>query len=324
MALPAQRPAPVPSAPTAPSKMSLASIVRGKQERPIRVVLYGEAGIGKSTFGSEAPSPIFVGAEDGTSHLDVARFPAPDGWPDILEAVRVLERDEHGFKTVVFDTLDWMEPLIWDFICKRDRMENIESYGYQKGQKVVAPGEWRIFLAALERVYTRRNMNVIMLAHSHVKEFKNPEGSNYDRWQMKIEPVAAAIIREWSDATLFARFETFAQHEESDKKKQRRAKGFGTDKRIIHAIQTAAYDAKNRYSLPAEMPLDWATFEAATKARQTGTPDELKAAIREAIPQIPEKHRAAVEASLEKAGDDAEKLAKLNAWCNANVPEVQQ
>src|SRR5689334_17219845 len=139
-----QRPQPQ----VAPSRMKLANVVKGKIKRPVRVVLYGPEGVGKSTFGAGAPKPIFLGAEDGTAQLDVSRFPAPERYEDILEALRVLATDEHDYETLVVDSLDWVEPLMWNYMCKRDGQDNIVAYGYGKGFDL-AVDEWRKFLAAL-------------------------------------------------------------------------------------------------------------------------------------------------------------------------------
>ncbi|RYZ41299.1 MAG: hypothetical protein EOO72_07980, partial [Myxococcaceae bacterium] len=101
------------SKPPVPSRMTLDALVRGKRAAPLRVVLYGVEGIGKSTFGASAPAPIFLGAEDGTDHLDVTRFPSPESWQEVLDAVRVLTTEQHDYRTLVVDTLDWAEPLLW-------------------------------------------------------------------------------------------------------------------------------------------------------------------------------------------------------------------
>jgi hypothetical protein len=104
--------------PQQPSRMKLAAVTRGRLERPTRVLLYGVEGVGKSTFAASAPAPIFIAAEDGTAQLDVARFPEPKTWSDVLEAVGELATSEHVFKTLVVDTLDWLEPLCWATFAK--------------------------------------------------------------------------------------------------------------------------------------------------------------------------------------------------------------
>src|SRR5690348_6173787 len=128
-----------------PSRMTVANIVRGRQDRPRRILLHGVEGVGKSTFGASAERPVFLGPEDGTAHLDVPRFPAPETWTEALEAIDALRTATHDYQHLVIDTLDWLEPLNWTHICQRDHQDNIESYGYGKGY-VAALDEWRVFV----------------------------------------------------------------------------------------------------------------------------------------------------------------------------------
>ena len=55
-------------------------ISRGKIATAQRIVLMGVEGIGKSTFASMFPDPLFIDTEGSTSDLDVARLPAPESW----------------------------------------------------------------------------------------------------------------------------------------------------------------------------------------------------------------------------------------------------
>lgn len=297
-----------------PSRMSLASLVKGRQTKPIRVLLYGVEGVGKSTFGANAPAPIFLGAEDGTAHLDVSRFPMPESWKEVLDAVRVLTVEAHDFKTLVVDTLDWAEPLLWAHICARDNEKSIESYGYGKGYQA-ALDEWRIFLAAMERMREAKGMHVVLLAHSWIKPFKNPAGPDYDRYEMKLNAKAGGLLKEWSDVVLFANHDIGAAMDE----KTKRFKGVSTSARLMFTTRTHAYDAKNRYDLPERMPLDWVTFHEAVQAHKPAEPAKLIEAIKANAEQISAEEKAKALEYLEKASGDAAKLAKVNAWVNGKI-----
>ncbi|WP_163869630.1 ATP-binding protein [Myxococcus eversor] len=298
--------------------MTLGAVVRGKRETPSRIVLYGVEGIGKSTFGANAPAPIFLEAEDGTNHIDVARFPSPKTWQEILDAVRVLTTDSHEYRTLVVDTLDWAEPLLWAHICQRDGVTDIEAYGYGKGY-TAALDEWRVFLAALDRLRRAKGMNIILLAHSQIRPFKNPEGEDFDRYEMKLHAKAAGLIKEWSEHVLFSNYETFAAKDS----KTKRVRGVSTGARLVYTTRTAAYDAKNRGNLPESMPLSWEDFAAALEAQRPADPKALEAAIREKAERLPEEHKRNALSAIERAGGDAVKLAKLNDWCNARLGEVE-
>lgn len=299
----ARGPQPAPAS----SRMTLAAVHKGKRRVPDRILLYGVEGVGKSTFGADAPNPIFIAGEEGVSHLDVASFPQPESFDDVLGAVRVLIEDQHDYKTVVFDTADWIEPLVWESICKRNNCRTIEDPGYGKGYNIT-PDEWRKLLAALERLQERRGMEVIFLAHAAIRNFSNPAGQDYARYEIKLHKFAAALIKEWCRSNLFAMHEEFAQKD----KGQIKAKGVSTGRRVIYTERTAAYDAKNRDGLPPELPLSYADFAAARESGQPASPEKLRTealALLEALSPEPEK-RAQIASTIEKAGTNATMLAK--------------
>jgi hypothetical protein len=308
------QPKPPPAA--APRRMTLGSVTRGPIQQPLRIMLFGPEGIGKSTFGANAPNPIFLGAEDGTGQLDVARFPEPRSWADALDAVRELTEAEHPYKTLVVDTLDWLEPLVWRHVCERDRKRTIEEYGYGKGY-VAALDEWRVLVAAFERLRRAKPVNVVLLAHSLVRTFKNPEGDDYDRFNLKINEKAAGLLKEWCDAVLFANYETHVL------KDGNRAKGYGGGARVMHTERRAAWDAKNRFGLPEKLPLDWAEFREAVKANAGAKAAEaIRREIAERLPRVAdEERRKDIAAKAAAAGDNVSQLRvelnRINALTTA-------
>ncbi len=299
-------------------RMKLDSITKGKRALPTRILLYGVEGVGKSTFGANAPSPIFLGAEDGTSQLDVARFPNPEKWQDVLDAVHTLTMDSHAYETLVIDTLDWAEPLLWTHICARDNQANVESYGYGKGFSA-ALDEWRVFLAALERLRKAKPMHVILMAHSWIKPFKNPEGDDFDRYELKLNAKASGLLKEWADAVLFTNYETFA-HKDA---KTKRVRGVSNGARVIYTTRTAAYDAKNRYSLPETLPLSWADFATAMDTQQQADPTALLAEIERKAKLLGGDLEKQALAAIGRANGDATKLSQLNSWANSKLIEKE-
>lgn len=311
-----QQAAPKPQPVVQPSRMRLANVVKGKIKRPVRITLYGPEGVGKSTFGAGAPKPIFLGAEDGTAQLDVARFPSPERFEDVLEALLVLSRETHDYDSLVVDSLDWIEPLIWQYICKRDGEKNIESYGYGKGY-VTAIDEWRRFFAGLEYLQRAKPMHVILLAHSWIKPFKNPEGEDFDRYELKLDKKAAGLAKEWSEAVLFTTWETYAKKDEKTKK----VKGVSTGARIVYTERTAAYDAKNRFSLPDELPLSWADFYAAVETGAVAPVADLQSEIARKAALLGGDLEKMIAETVAKAGNNAESLARINNKVNAKIAE---
>lgn len=298
--------------------MSLARVVRGKLAKPVRVLIYGVEGVGKSSFAAASPQPIFFGAEDGTSELDVARFPEPSTWAEAFEAITELATAEHDYQTLVIDTLDWLEPLCWAAVCagKKDKagkaIESIEGFGYGKGY-TAALDLWRQLTAALETLRTKRNMNTIQIAHSWIKSFKNPAGEDFDRYEMKLHAKASGLLREWNDAVLFATHETLTYEANG------RVKGISSGARVIYTERCAAWDAKNRYDLPDRLPLDWESFYEAVQSHRPGDPEELKARINELLKNADEKLATRANAALTSAGSDAAELARIANKLSATI-----
>lgn len=301
--------APAPSAAPAPSRMTLASITRGRTVQPLRVVVYGPGGVGKSTFGAQAPSPIFLGPEDGSSLLDVARFPHPTGWGDIIEAVRTLTTEQHEFQTLVIDSADWAEPLCWAEACRLAGKRTIEDFGYGKGY-IAALDEWRKLIAAIEAMRKAKRMHVVVIAHGEVKAFKDPDitnGGDYDRWQLKLNKSAAGLLTEWCDELTFATFRTFAVKADPNGPDKKRARGAGTD-RVLHTERRPAFDAKSRHGLPSEMSLSWDEFFAATQRGEGELLANLRAEVSTALetlaavaPDVAAKAREACDATTDPA-----------------------
>jgi len=289
-------------------------VVRGRQEVPDRVLIFGVEGIGKSSWAAAAPSPVFVAAEDGTSQLDVARLPKPETWQAVLDQIEQLRVSEHDFKTVVFDTLDALEPLLWAHISKRDNKANIEDYGYGKGY-VAALDEWRVFLSALERLRRERQMGTVLIAHSLIKLFKNPEGEDFDRFELKLNPKAGGLLKEWCDAVLFAHWETYA---DKKKKDDPRAKGLSTGARIVSTERTAAWDAKNRYGLPQTLPLSYEDYARAKASPRSAL--ELQLSISTKVEALNDAEvTAKVTQAVKEAGNDTTKLINIDNRMTATL-----
>lgn len=311
----------------AAERMSLASIKTGRLKKPPRVLLYGIDKIGKSTFGSKAPKPVFLGPEDGSSELDVARFPEPESWADVRIGLRRLTEESHSFQTLVLDTLDWLEPMCWEQVCKDKGLSDIEEPGFGKGY-TAALDLWRVLVADLEKLRRAKNMGVILLAHSAVKEFKNPEGENYDRYQLKLQKDAAGFFREWVDALLFATHEVQAVKKNA-KNKNEKAKGIDIGSRVIKTQRRAAYDAGNRYGLPEMIPLDWDAFAAGIAAHDPIAAQKIRDEIRRMTenPALPGDVYNAVAESVSESGDDLGELnrikTKLEAVLNGLDPKKE-
>jgi len=212
-----------------------------------------------------APKPVFIQTEDGLANIETARFPLAESFDDILSAIMALYSDQHDFQTVVVDSADWLEQLIWKEVIRRrpttDRgrdITSIEDYGFAKGY-TYALDPWREVLDGLNALRNERGMMVILIAHAKIERFENPETDAYDRYSPRLNKHASALIQEWCDEVLFATYKVHTKQTEEGFDKTR-TRGIGTGDRIIRTTERPAHMAKNRLSLPEEMPLNFAAY----------------------------------------------------------------
>ena len=236
--------------------MSKYSVTTGVQAAPVKTVLYGPEGIGKSTFASHFPDPVFIDTEGGTKRLNVARLPQPTSWAMLLDEVAEVRKGNVPCSTLVIDTADWAERLCIQAVCARAKVNGIEDFGYGKGHTYVKE-EFSKLLDALEEVLNAGH-NVVVLAHAAITKFEQPDAvGNYDRWSMKTSKQVAPLLREWCDMLLFANYKTVVEKAGSGPNAKNKASG---GRRVLYTTHHPCWDAKNRFGLPEEVPLDYASI----------------------------------------------------------------
>ena len=230
-------------------------ITRGKQPGAQKVVLYGPEGIGKSTFASKFPEPVFIDTEGSTRHMDVARLPKPSSWNLLMSAVKYVRDNPSVCKTLIIDTLDWAEALCTQHVCDTAQKKGVEDFGYGKGYVYVAE-EFGRLLNLLDEIIDR-GINVLGTAHAKMRKFEQPEETGaYDRWEMKMSKNLAPLVKEWSDALLFANYKILTVRSGEDKKTVKAQGG----RRTMYTAHHPCWDAKNRWGLPEEVEFDYSAI----------------------------------------------------------------
>jgi len=233
----------------------LNQIRKGKTLRPPRIFLYSTHGIGKSTFASQSSNPIFITTEDGLDALDVSSFPKATTSKEVLEAVEQLYTQEHEFQTVVLDSADWLENIM---INEIEKEHDAKELAYGKSAVFLAE-KWREILTAFDALRNDKNMTVIFIGHSEIKRFDSPETDSYDRYQPKLSSKGSALIQEWADCVFFANYKTVIKKEDVGFNKEKN-RAISNGQRVIFTQEKPSYLAKNRYSLPETIDLNWQAF----------------------------------------------------------------
>ena len=228
-------------------------IIEGKEKRPLKIVIYGPEGIGKSTFASQFPDPLFIDTEGGTSNLDIRRIKCNKSWDELISVVKEIKDNPNICKTIVLDTADWSESLCTNAVCEKYRKNNIEDFGYGKGY-VYLVDEFSKLLTLLDQLI-EAGINVVINAHAKPRKFELPEEQGaFDRYEMKLSKQVAPLLKEWCDALFFVNYKIYVITTENNSKK---AQG---GKRVLYTTHNPTYDAKNRFDLPEELELKFTSI----------------------------------------------------------------
>lgn len=240
-------------------------ITSGKIASAQKIICYGPEGIGKTTFASHFPSPLFIDTEGSTKELDVRRLPKPSSWTMLLQEVDYVRENPHLCGTLIIDTADWAEDLaikhVLDtkLVSKQGEVaaKGIEDFGYGKGYTYLME-EYGRLLNELERI-VEQGVNVVLTAHAIMRKFEQPdELGSYDRWELKLEKKVSPLVKEWADMVLFANYKTYVVNVDNQGAAKGKNKAQG-GMRVMYTAHHPAWDAKNRKGLADELPFD---FEA--------------------------------------------------------------
>ena len=229
------------------------NITSGPTATAQKVVLYGVEGIGKSTFASQFPNPVFIDTEGSTSNMNVQRLDNPNSWQMLLDEVNYVKQSRIC-STLIIDTADWAETLANQHIIARNGITSIEDLGYGKGYIMVGEefGKLLNLLSDLIGI----GINVVITAHADIKKFEKPdELGKFDRYQLKLSKQCAPLLKEWADVVLFANYETTVITDSKTKSKV--ATG---GQRVMYTTHHPAWDAKNRHGLSDKLPFDFGTI----------------------------------------------------------------
>lgn len=233
---------------------------------PPKITIYADGGIGKTTFGTQAESPVFVPTENGlVAFPHIPQYPQSKTFEEFMGYITELASVPHQYKTLVVDSVDWLEPLILDKVCRESNVKNIEDANGGFGKWTVAALDiWREYYSALDYLNQQKSMTIIQIAHAQIKRYDNPETQGYDRINIKLQDgkstSAAALLFEWSDIVLYANYYVGITKEvlpgSTKKNVKERARAVGSGERVLHTTERPAFKAKNRFGMPEQITFD--------------------------------------------------------------------
>ena len=230
----------------------LEHVISGIVKKPEKMLIYGEPGVGKSTLASLCPKPIVVATEDGVSHIDVDKFPTCKTYLSVKKVLQFLSSKQHFYETVVVDSLDWLEKLIWAAVCQENNCDSIADLGYGKGYKKAAAKVAEI-ISLLDKI-VENGIHVVCIAHEKIEHVQNPETKDYHRHTPRLHNDANDLFTEWAYHVIFAYHKVIVKTEEGQWGSER-GRGVG-GQRFLRCNTKPGAVAKNRAGAPDDIAFD--------------------------------------------------------------------
>lgn len=246
----------------------------GFDHKPPFLVINGRPGTGKSTFLKNLEKHLIFDYDLGLGELDVRSINMQrKGFDDQMEMLEEVTKRPEDIKWVCFDSADKFETKVQQAVCADHEWKSIEQPGYGKGYQYVKEKHAK-FLRYVKRMQ-QKGFGIAITCHAAVTKVNEPHiGESYDLYTSKLHKHIAADLYEAADALLFATIKSSVQKKTGDFGKLT-TQNVVTGERILYTQPMTGVEAKNRFNLPAEIPLDAENLlNLIEKSRQTAAAKE--------------------------------------------------
>lgn len=188
----------------------------------VKMMIYGQAGMGKTTLALSAPRPLLLDFDGGVKRVNMAHIDGVDivqvtSWQDVQQ---VLQENLSAYQTIVVDTIGKMMDFIITYKCGT-RQPQIRDWG-----GINAEFSW------MTRTLSSLNKNVVFVAHRDTRK----EGD---------DTVFIPALREKSYNSIVTELDLLGYLEMKNEN--------GVQRRTITFDPTSRNDGKNTCNLPGIM-----------------------------------------------------------------------
>lgn len=231
------------------------TVAQPSKPTPVKAVLFGVEGVGKSSLAAKFPAPLFIDVEGSTERLvpQPAKLPKTETFDEVRTQLAMVLNEGHEYKTLVIDTIDWLEKRIEKYVCIQNGKQSIADFDWGKGFNLIED-HFSKLLQTLDAIRLKRDMHILLIGHSIVRTVYEPDKQQgYDRFEINLSKKTSPLVKQWSDAMLFANYKVVVAEGKNG------TIAVGGKERVLTCNHSAAIDAKNRFGLPDTVPM---TIEA--------------------------------------------------------------
>lgn len=229
-------------------------LISKPKDGPIVMTICGDAGAGKTSLAAEFPDPVVIRAEDGLQSIPEDR--RPDAFPlvqtadDVFAQIKALQGD-HGYKTLIIDSVTALERLFTDDIVAKDpkcpKSINQANGGYGAGLAALASMHQRV-RKGVEILRRKKGMHIVFVAHADTETIDLPDADPYTRYTLRLGKKSVAPYVDDADIVGFLKLETFLKGDDGERKK---AISDGTRQLVVK--MSAANVSKNRFGIEQDL-----------------------------------------------------------------------
>jgi len=208
------------------------------------ILLYGPSKIGKSTWCSEMKNAVFLATEPGLNSLEVYQTPI-NSWDKLLYTCGDLLKGDHGFETVILDTIDNAYKLCAEYICDKNNIVHESDMDWGKGYALINNEFHRVLIKLASLPY-----GLVLISHSQEKDVVISTIGKITKRVPTLPDKIGKIVTSLVDIILFCDIDTTTAED-----------GTVLYNRVLRTKPNLYYDAGDRTGkLSKTLPLDFSAF----------------------------------------------------------------
>jgi hypothetical protein len=237
-------------------------IISGPKKSSWIIMVYGVPGVGKSTLGIFAPSPVFLNLENGLDRIDCQRTPHLQTFDEFIAAIKWAKDCE--YKTIVIDTTSAIEEMLVKQMLDEvnqgrkpphlvQTINDTDAFPWGTGGQLLK-SKWCFVLELLFKLKSM-GKNIICISHEAIQKTPNPQGDDYDRYTPNLHKKSVDHIISQMDGVFFIHHERIYRTKKGPMGQEIRYMS-DTGNRLIQTHEKLTALAKNRFGLKPILPFN--------------------------------------------------------------------